>query len=145
MKHRSDIEGLRAIAVVLVILNHLDIPGFSGGYIGVDIFFVISGFLITSLLTYEYSENAAKSVGLGWISLRAFYFRRAKRILPVALLVLFATTIASYIIFNSVRAGTVANDAVWAAFFLSNFHFMAGVTDYFQQGFSVSPFSIIGP
>ena len=139
MKYRRDIEGLRAIAVAIVILNHLDIPGFSGGYIGVDIFFVISGFLITSLLTHEYAENAAKSVGLGWISLRAFYFRRAKRILPVALLVLFATTVASFIIFNGVRAWTVTKDAIWAVFFLSNFHFMAGITDYFQQGFSVSP------
>lgn len=121
MKFRSDIEGLRAIAVILVILNHLSIPGFSGGYIGVDIFFVISGFLITSLLTHEYSENATKSVGLGRISLRAFYFRRANRILPVAFLVLIVTTVASYLIFNSVRAGTVARDAYGQRYLLPIF------------------------
>jgi peptidoglycan/LPS O-acetylase OafA/YrhL len=139
MRFRADIEGLRAVAVALVVFNHLDLLGFSGGYVGVDIFFVTSGYLITSLLVAEYRKNAASSVGFGWISLPAFYFRRARRILPVALLVLIVTVIASYLMFNSARASEVFRDALWSAIFASNFHFMSVSTDYFQQGFSASP------
>jgi len=139
MKFRFDIEGLRAVAVTIVVFNHLNVAGFSGGYVGVDMFFVISGFLITSILIDEYVRNAASSAGFGWISLTAFYFRRARRILPVAFLVLSTTVLISYISFNSVRAGEVVRDALWSALFVSNIHFMSISTDYFQQGFSVSP------
>ena len=107
MKFRPDIEGLRAVAVVFVILSHLQLSGnlFSGGFVGVDIFFVISGYLITSLLMHEYSKNAKANKGSGWISLRTFYFRRARRLLPAAIVVLFATVLFSYIFLSSVKAG----------------------------------------
>ncbi|MCU0505308.1 MAG: acyltransferase, partial [Chloroflexi bacterium] len=85
---RPDIEGLRAVAVVLVLLYHAGVPGFPGGYIGVDVFFVLSGFLITGLLLRELR-------GSGTISLPRFYARRARRILPASALVLVATVLAS--------------------------------------------------
>ncbi|MBJ7362600.1 MAG: acyltransferase, partial [Ilumatobacteraceae bacterium] len=81
MKFRSDIEGLRAIAVVLVVLYHMDFSLISGGYIGVDIFLVISGFLISRLLVDEFEKTGA-------ISLRQFYARRIRRLLPISSFVL---------------------------------------------------------
>jgi peptidoglycan/LPS O-acetylase OafA/YrhL len=141
MKFRPDIEGLRAVAVVLVILSHLQLSGnlFSGGFVGVDIFFVISGYLITSLLMHEYSKNAKANKGPGWISLRTFYFRRARRLLPSAILVLFATVLFSYIFLNSVKAGQTLKDSLFALFFLANLNLISQNTDYFQQGFESGP------
>jgi peptidoglycan/LPS O-acetylase OafA/YrhL len=141
MKFRPDIEGLRAVAVVLVILSHLQLSGnlFSGGFVGVDIFFVISGYLITSLLMHEYSKNAKANKGSGWISLRTFYFRRARRLLPAAILVLFATVLFSYIFLNSVKAGQTLKDSLFAFFFLANLNLISQNTDYFQQGFESGP------
>lgn len=141
MKFRPDIEGLRAVAVVLVILSHLQLSGnlFSGGFVGVDIFFVISGYLITSLLMHEYSKNAKATKGYGWISLRIFYFRRARRLLPAAILVLFATVLFSYIFLNSVKAGQALKDSLFALFFLANLNLISQNTDYFQQGFESGP------
>lgn len=80
MKYRSDVDGLRAIAVLSVILSHAGLPGFTGGAIGVDVFFVISGFLITSIITQEMSAEKWSLIG--------FYERRARRILPALLLVI---------------------------------------------------------
>jgi peptidoglycan/LPS O-acetylase OafA/YrhL len=77
--YRADIEGLRALAVVLVILYHYEVPGISGGFIGVDVFFVISGYVITQLLQRNF-ENAA-------FSFRDFYARRIRRLVPLFLLV----------------------------------------------------------
>ena len=74
MKYRAEIDGLRAVAVVPVILFHAGFESFSGGYVGVDVFFVISGYLITSIILAEKEE--------GRFSLVAFYERRARRILP---------------------------------------------------------------
>ncbi len=141
MKFRPDIEGLRAVAVVFVILSHLHLSGnlFSGGFVGVDIFFVMSGYLITSLLMHEYSKNAKANKGSGWISLRTFYFRRARRLLPAAILVLFATVLFSYIFLNSVKAGQTLKDSLFALFFLANLNLISQNTDYFQQGFESGP------
>src|SRR5450755_3884707 len=82
MTYRTDIDGLRAIAVLAVILYHAEVPGFAGGYVGVDVFFVISGYLITQLL----AGSAEKPLRSG---LRNFYIRRARRILPAS----FATSL----------------------------------------------------
>ena len=139
MKFRPDIEGLRAIAVTLVILSHLEITGFKGGFVGVDIFFVISGYLITGLITSEFAKKESAQPGTGWVSLRTFYFRRVKRIVPASFLVLTATTIASFLLLNSIRAKAVLNDSIWAALFGANIHFIRIATDYFQQGAATSP------
>ena len=87
MKHRRDIEGLRAVAVLAVLLFHFGVPGTQGGYIGVDIFFVISGFLITSLLLDERMTT-------GRVSLRDFYARRIRRLLPISATVLVVTAVS---------------------------------------------------
>ena len=131
MKYRADIDGLRAIAVGIVVLSHLNVFGFAGGFTGVDIFFVISGYLITRYLVEQLIENK--------LSLAEFYFRRAKRILPMALLVLALTTAAAFLIYNSVKATQVAIDSYWSALFLQNLHLIQQSADYFNQGFSVSP------
>jgi peptidoglycan/LPS O-acetylase OafA/YrhL len=132
VRHRSDIQGLRAVAVLLVALGHAGVPFLKGGYVGVDVFFVLSGFLITGLLLSEALEN-------GRVSLVGFYARRARRILPAAVLTLVVTTIAAQHLLNFVRARDVVTDGIWASFFAANVHFAAIGSDYFQQGQPPSP------
>ena len=129
---RQDIQGLRALAVLLVILDHADIGPFHGGFIGVDVFFVISGFLITGLLVSEAERT-------GRASLLGFYARRARRILPAATLVILVTVAASIIFLSAVEANGVIEDAVWATFFAANFKFAKDGTDYFQNDTPPSP------
>ena len=93
--YRPDIDGLRAIAVALVVLFHAGLPGPSGGFIGVDVFFVISGYLITSILLREMRD--------GSYSLARFYERRVRRIFPALVVVLLATTAAEIIAANPDR------------------------------------------
>ena len=95
---RPDVQGLRAIAILLAIVYHADIPPFSGGYVGIEVFFVISGFVITGLLLREHEST-------GHTSLRSFYGRRVRRILPMATLVIIVTIIASYV-FIGARSAT---------------------------------------
>ncbi|MBJ7450666.1 MAG: acyltransferase, partial [Blastococcus sp.] len=122
--YRPDIQGLRAVAVGLVVADH--VFGWpAGGFIGVDVFFVISGFLITSLLVRERSRT-------GRISFRAFYARRARRLLPAALVALAATTLATYLVFLGGRFQETVNDVVWAALFGANINFARQGTDYFE-------------
>ena len=141
VKFRPDIEGLRALAIIVVVLDHLGVPGFRGGFIGVDVFFVISGFLITSLLAAEQRRNveAARAQAPGSVSIRNFYIRRAKRILPAGLAVIAFSLIAGKLLMNSIRFQTVKADALWATFFGENIHLMRQATDYFAQGTAVSP------
>jgi peptidoglycan/LPS O-acetylase OafA/YrhL len=130
LSFRPDIEGLRAVAVTAVILNHL-IGWPSGGFVGVDIFFVISGFLITGLLLREHDVRGA-------ISIAGFYRRRIRRILPAASLVLVVTCIATFVIFAG-RSRSVAIDAIWSFFFAANWHQAMVGTDYFQADGLMSP------
>ncbi|SDF70402.1 Peptidoglycan/LPS O-acetylase OafA/YrhL, contains acyltransferase and SGNH-hydrolase domains, partial [Blastococcus fimeti] len=97
----------------------------AGGFIGVDVFFVISGFLITGLLVRERSRT-------GRISFRAFYARRARRLLPAALVTLAATTVATYLVFLGGRFQETVHDVVWAALFGANINFARQGTDYFE-------------
>lgn len=128
---RPDIQGLRAVAVGLVVLNHFfGWPG--GGFIGVDVFFVISGFLISDLLLRELRLS-------GRISMREFYARRMRRIFPMAVVVLAATVAVAYALFTPQRADSTAIDALWAFFFVENWHLAAVGTDYFRMGDAISP------
>jgi peptidoglycan/LPS O-acetylase OafA/YrhL len=128
---RRDIQGLRALAVLAVIGDHvLQWP--RGGYLGVDVFFVISGYLITSLLVRELDRS-------GRVSLRDFYVRRLKRIMPLAALVLAVTLATAYATFNTVRFHSTAIDEAWATLFGANWRFAAVGTDYFQNQGPVSP------
>lgn len=128
---RKDIQGLRAFAVLAVILDHL-LGWPSGGFIGVDVFFVISGFLITGLLLREHERT-------GRISFSGFYRRRIKRILPASILVLLATVGASFAIFGQARFMSTLWDGVAAFFFSANWRFAAAGTDYFQASGPTSP------
>ena len=129
---RPDLEGLRAIAVVLVLLYHAGVPGVSGGYVGVDVFFVLSGFLITGLLIRELGATET-------ISLAAFYARRARRLLPAVALLILVTVVASVALLSPLRAGDVAQDGVAAALYASNLRFAVQATDYLQSELPPSP------
>jgi peptidoglycan/LPS O-acetylase OafA/YrhL len=129
---RPDVEGLRAIAIVAVLLCHAGLPIFAGGYVGVDVFFVISGFLITRLLLGELE-------GTGGISLRRFYARRARRLLPLSAVLLAAVGILSMLLLSPVRAVEVSGDIVASALYSANWHFAAQSVDYFAQDVEPSP------
>lgn len=120
---RPDVEGIRAIAVLVVVLYHSHVPGFRGGFVGVDVFFVISGFLITSLLLREREKS-------GTISISDFYGRRARRILPASALMVIVTIWASYHWLGFLRGNTIAGDAKWTSIFAANLHFAAIGTSY---------------
>ncbi len=132
MRHRDDLQGLRAIAVLLVVLGHAGAPHLSGGYVGVDVFFVLSGFLITGLLLSQAARD-------GRVRLGDFYVSRARRILPAAVLTLVVTDIAAHQLLNFVRAREAVSDSVWAAIFAANVHFARAGTDYFAQDRPPSP------
>lgn len=121
--HRRDIQGLRAVAVGLVIAYHVGVPGVTGGFIGVDVFFVISGFLITRHLLDEQRAT-------GRIRLAAFFARRARRILPAALVVAVLTLGASALLLPPTRLATVAGDALASILFVPNVLFAARGADY---------------
>ncbi|MBG0826629.1 acyltransferase [Planomonospora sp. ID67723] len=129
---RPDIEGLRAVAVLAVLAFHAGVPGLAGGFIGVDVFFVVSGFLITGLLLRDISAS-------GSFSLPEFYARRARRILPAAGLVLLATAAGAWLLLPPLRGTDVAGDVVAAALSIANWRFAAGQTDYLAAERDPSP------
>src|SRR5262249_46687596 len=129
---RPDIEGLRAIAILLVVLYHAGLTGLTGGYVGVDVFFVISGFLITSQL---YDELA----GTGRISIPRFYARRAIRLLPAATLVIAATVLASWLWLPPTRFREVAYDGLAATGYAINYRLALQGTDYLAAARAPSP------
>jgi len=130
---RPDLEGLRAVAVLLVLGYHAGVAWMPGGYIGVDVFFVLSGFFITGLLAREIAQS-------GRISFGRFYARRTRRLLPGATLVIVATVLASSIAFPPLRQQQIAWDAVSAALNVVNFRFSVVATDYLSLGQDPSPF-----
>jgi len=123
VEHRRDIEGLRALAVIAVIAYHAGVPLTGGGFVGVDVFLVISGFLITSLLLTEWD-------GSGRISLTRFYARRARRLLPISAAVLAATGLASVIWLEPTRLDELGVDILAASGFAVNLVLAGRGTDY---------------
>jgi peptidoglycan/LPS O-acetylase OafA/YrhL len=117
--------------VTVVVGDHL-LAWPRGGFVGVDVFFVISGYLITGLLLREYERT-------GTVSFTRFYVRRIKRIMPVALLVLLVTVCATFLLVGRDRFRSVVGDAVASAVFLGNWRFAEAGTDYFQQDLPPSP------
>jgi peptidoglycan/LPS O-acetylase OafA/YrhL len=115
MQYRADIDGLRAIAVLPVVAFHAGISGFSGGYVGVDVFFVISGFLITSIILEEIRSDR--------FSLVRFYERRCRRILPALFVVLMTTTVLASILLIPSQFEEFAESLVYTSLFVSTFHF----------------------
>ncbi|WP_162845957.1 acyltransferase family protein [Seongchinamella sediminis] len=121
-----DIQGLRAIAVILVILAHAGIPGMQGGFIGVDVFFVLSGYLITGILYREYHST-------GTIRLHNFYSRRLKRLLPAMLTMILLTSVAASILLSSQESSTSSRSALFALTWTSNLFFAFRDIDYFNE------------
>ena len=134
---RPDVQGLRAVAVLAVVTDHL-LRWPSGGFVGVDVFFVISGYLITSLLLREHDRT-------GTISFRGFYARRVKRIIPASVLVTVSTLLTGWFLLDSVRFGQLVRDAAAAMFFVANWRFAVEGTDYFQEACRPRRCSTSGP
>jgi len=130
LQYRKEIDGLRAIAVLPVILFHAGFSGFSGGYIGVDIFFVISGYLITSIILDEKNR--------GQFSIVNFYERRARRILPALSAVLLITTIAAFILMPADLLKSYSQSLVSVATFSSNVFFFL-TSNYFSAAADEKP------
>ena len=130
---RPDIEGLRAVAVVAVVLFHADVPGVGGGYVGVDVFFVISGFLITGMLWREANTT-------GTVRLRRFYGARARRLLPASATVGVITMIASAVLLSPLRVPTVMYDGIASALYVGNYWFILDDVNYFADLLTPSPF-----
>ena len=129
---RPDLEGLRAVAVLLVLLYHAGITGFAGGYVGVDVFFVLSGFFITGVIDRELTRT-------GGLDIAAFYARRVRRLLPAAAVVLLATLVATILILPSFRWREATADISGAGLYVSNLRFGMQANDYFQATASPSP------
>ena len=129
---RGDIQGLRAVAVLTVIAAHAGVPFLPGGFVGVDVFYVISGYLIASLLYREVLLTGRVSIG-------AFWARRARRILPAATLVTVVTVLLSLAWMSLLDARQVVIDALWATAFAANIHFAQQGVYYFAEGEGPSP------
>ena len=129
---RADIQGLRALAVVAVVINHLT-GHLVGGFVGVDVFFVISGYLITSMLVREFDKS-------GGISIGGFYRRRVRRLFPAAFAVTAVTIAASSHVLSADYYHRTWQDGLWASAFWANWHFVAVGTNYFTASLPPSPF-----
>jgi len=132
LKYRPDIDGIRAIAVSIVVLFHAGLPHFDGGFIGVDIFFVISGFLITSLLVKEVEAT-------GTISVSNFYARRVRRLMPAGLFVIITVLLIGFFLYPADGdRQALSHSAIAATLFISNFYFWR-TTGYFQASAEDTP------
>jgi len=130
--YRPHLDGVRALAVILVILFHLGYPWLPGGFIGVDVFFVLSGYLITGLLLREVSKR-------GRVDLVHFYSRRVRRLLPAATVVLLAVLAMSLWLLDAVDRNSVGGDLQSSALYVANWHFVSTGADYFAPGDVPSP------
>jgi peptidoglycan/LPS O-acetylase OafA/YrhL len=123
---RPDLEGLRGLAILFVVLYHAEVAGLAGGFVGVDVFFVLSGFFITGLLVREFSRD-------GTIDIPAFYGRRALRLLPPLLLVLLATLALVMGLFAPIDRPDIVSSARAVALSAGNIEFARGSVDYFSR------------
>jgi len=121
--YRADIDGLRAVAVLSVLLYHVEISLFSGGFVGVDIFFTISGFLITNIVLKGLSNDS--------FSFKSFYIKRAARLLPAYLVVLFFVTLSGWFILAPLAFKGLLQSALASTVFSSNFYFLFFHGGYF--------------
>ena len=127
LAYRSDIEGLRAVAILFVVAAHAGVPWLGGGFIGVDVFFVLSGFLITGLLVKEVTDR-------GEVRFLDFYVRRLRRLLPALILMVLVTAgLATLLLAPAEQLGQASAGAS-VAFWFSNIHFAFARLDYFAPG-----------
>lgn len=132
IRFRPDIEGIRAVALFLALFCHGGVAVFDGGFVGVDMFFVISGFLITGLLVAEGEST-------GRVSLKRFYAHRMKRLMPLATLVLGFVVIGALVLMAAPRRDIVAGDELAAALQVVNWHFASQSVNYFGPEIDASP------
>ena len=133
MKLRLDIQGLRSIAVLAVLIFHINSKYLAGGFLGVDIFFVISGFLMTNILVNDYYKNNK-------INLIKFYFSRVKRIVPALFVALFITLLLSLLIFSKEDIQKTSNNIYTSFLFISNIFFSNQTFNYWDKQIYTSPF-----
>src|SRR5579859_118262 len=130
--YRPDIEGMRAVAILMVVGFHAGIPWLRGGFVGVDVFFVLSGYLITELLAVEIERT-------GSLGFRRFYSRRVKRLLPASLAMVICTLMASMAVLAPLEVVTVGKTGIATVSYASNLWFMLKSTDYFGPGIATNP------
>lgn len=130
--YRPDIDGLRALAVLLVVAFHAGVPGLTGGYVGVDVFFVISGYLITRLMLDEHQRTTR-------IDLLAFWSRRIRRIMPALVVMLAAVAIVGTFVLLPWEQRDLLNSARTAALSIANFHFHGLSGGYFSSNIELQP------
>ncbi len=130
--YRPQLDGMRAVAVYLVVAFHAGISAFSGGFIGVDIFFVLSGYLVTQLLLRDFRSR-------GRVDLRRFYARRFRRLLPAA----FVTLVVTAVVYTAVAAPVDVHNAIGgfrsAFLYVANWHFISQSNDYFAANVNANP------
>jgi peptidoglycan/LPS O-acetylase OafA/YrhL len=122
--YRPALDGARTLAVYLVVLFHAGLPWMDGGFIGVDLFFVLSGFLVSTILYAELS-------GSGHLDLVRFYDRRVRRLLPAAVVLVVVVSLTGVLVLSAAERGPMAGDARAALLYYANWHFMAQSNDYF--------------
>lgn len=132
MKYRPDIDGLRAVAILGVVAYHAGLPGLAGGFLGVDVFFVISGFLITQILLKQIQSN-------GRISIADFYARRARRLLPALLVVLIVTLLVGQHLLVPPDRAALSHSAFAALGFVANILFWLSSDGYFDRASDLNP------
>lgn len=130
IKYRSEIDGLRAVAVIPVVFFHAGFNLFSGGYVGVDVFFVISGYLITTIILKELDKKT--------FSLKNFYQRRARRILPALIFVVLVSSVFSFVFLTRSELGNYFRSVISTLLFYSNFHFYK-TSPYFKEESDLEP------
>lgn len=130
--YRPDIEGLRGIAVLIVVAFHCRVPGLAGGFVGVDVFFALSGYLITGLLVAEVRKTSR-------LNLAAFYARRARRLLPAAALTLVVTLLIGALVLAPQELAFAGRAARATALYLSNMFFAVNAADYFAPNVETNP------
>ena len=130
MQYRPEVDGLRALAVLPVILYHAKLPYFQGGFVGVDVFFVISGYLITRIILSEVFTSS--------FSLSNFYERRARRILPALFCILTLSTALAWVLLPPIELKDFGQSLFSVSFFISNFFFWIE-GGYFDLGTDFKP------
>ncbi len=133
LRYRPELDGLRSVAVYLVLAFHAGLAEVNGGFVGVDLFFVLSGFLVTGVILREVDQR-------GTFSLGGFYSRRVRRLLPAAVVVVVATAALQILLVSLPARLELVGDARASLLYFANWHFIAESRDYFAQGDQVSPF-----
>lgn len=124
---RPPLDGLRTVAVYLVVLYHCEVGWLRGGFVGVDLFFVLSGFLVSTILFEELTSS-------GRVDLAHFYDRRVRRLLPAAVVVVLASCALSLLFLSAVRRAPLVGDGQSALLYFANWHFLGQSSDYFASG-----------